>query len=147
MSATDPDKPCAPVPRAISTVEEAIASAGSWYTYVPNNLAMAEARENGLKQVAFVGVPCQVTPVRKMQLKNPAFLDNGRKKEKHIERQTGFLKGFGDIVKMNIGLLCTEVFDFNGLMEEKIAGEMGIPLPDIRQFNVKGKVIIYKKSG
>jgi len=147
VSATDPDKPCAPVPRAISTVEEAIASAGSWYTYVPNNLAMAEAREKGLKQVAFVGVPCQVTPVRKMQLKNPAFLDNGRKKEKHIERQTGFLKGFGDIVKMNIGLLCTEVFDFNGLMEEKIAGEMGIPLPDIRQFNVKGKVIIYKKSG
>ena len=26
-------------------------------------------------------------------------------------------------------------------------GEMGIPLSDIRQFNVKGKVIIYKKSG
>jgi coenzyme F420-reducing hydrogenase beta subunit len=48
---------------------------------VPNNLAMAEAREKGLKQVAFVGVPCQVTPVRKMQLKDPAFLDNGRKKE------------------------------------------------------------------
>src|SRR5262245_1223689 len=147
VSATDPDKPCAPVPRAISTVEEAIASAGSWYTYVPNNLAMAEAREKGLKQVAFVGVPCQVTPVRKMQLKAPAFLDNGRKKDKHIERQTGFLKGFGDIVKLNIGLLCTEVFDFRGLMEEKIAGEMAIPLSDIRQFNVKGKVIIYKKNG
>jgi coenzyme F420 hydrogenase subunit beta len=147
VSANDPDKPCAPVPRAVVTVEEALSSAGSWYTYVPNNLALAEAQEKGLKKVAFVGVPCQVTPVRKMQLKDSAFLNNGRKKDKHIERQTKFLKGFGDIVKLNIGLLCTEVFDFHGLMEEKIQGEMGIPLAEIRQFNVKGKVIIYKKNG
>jgi coenzyme F420 hydrogenase subunit beta len=147
VSANDPDKPCAPLPRAVVTVEEALSSAGSWYTYVPNNLALAEAQEKGLKKVAFVGVPCQVTPVRKMQLKDSAFLNNGRKKDKHIERQTKFLKGFGDIVKLNIGLLCTEVFDFHGLMEEKIQGEMGIPLAEIRQFNVKGKVIIYKKNG
>ncbi len=32
-------------------------------------------------------------------------------------------------------------------MVEKIAGEMGIPLSDIRKFNVKGKVLIYKKNG
>ena len=54
---------------------------------------------------------------------------------------------YGSCCELNIGLLCTEVFDFHGLMEEKIAGEIGIPLSDIRQFNVKGKVIIYKKSG
>ncbi|MGH7818486.1 MAG: Coenzyme F420 hydrogenase/dehydrogenase, beta subunit C-terminal domain, partial [Candidatus Binatia bacterium] len=45
------------------------------------------------------------------------------------------------------GLLCTEVFTFQGLMVEKIEREMGIPLTDIRQFNVKGKVLIYKKDG
>ena len=55
----------------------------------------------GLKRVCFVGVPCQITPVRKIQLADPAFLDNGRKKEKHIERQTKFLKGFGEIVRLH----------------------------------------------
>ena len=32
-------------------------------------------------------------------------------------------------------------------MVEKIERERGIPLADIRQFNVKGKVLIYKKDG
>jgi coenzyme F420 hydrogenase subunit beta len=147
VSASDPDKPCAPVPRAVATEEEILGAAGSWYTYVPNDLALAEAVEKGMKQVAFVGVPCQVTPVRKMQLKDAAFLDNGKKKEKHIERQRAALKNPGDVVKLTIGLLCTEVFTFEGLMVQKIEREMGIPLADIRQFNVKGKVLIYKKNG
>ena len=32
-------------------------------------------------------------------------------------------------------------------MTEKIEKEMGIPLSDIKQFNVKGEVLIYKKNG
>ena len=92
-------------------------------------------------------MPCQITPVRKMQLADPAYLNNGRKKEKHIERQTKFLKGFGERVALNIGLLCSEVFTFDGLMVRSIQGEMGIPLTDIKKFNVKGKVLIYKKDG
>jgi len=66
---------------------------------------------------------------------------------KHIERQTKFLKGFGDIVSFTIGLLCTEVFTYEGLMKKKIQDEMGIPLTDVKKFNVKGKVLIYKKDG
>lgn len=147
LSATAPDRPCAPFPKAVSTVEEVLASSGSWYTYVPNNLAMAEAEQKGLERVAFVGVPCQITPVRKMQLKDASYLDNGRKKEKHIERQSRCLKGFAGRVKLAIGLFCTEVFTFEGLMIEKIEREMGIPLSEIRQFNVKARVQIYKKSG
>ena len=101
----------------------------------------------GLKRVCFVGVPCQITPVRKIQLADPAFLNNGRKKDKHIERQTKFLKGFGEIVDFTIGLLCTEVFTYEGLMVQKIQEEMGIPLTDVKKFNVKGKVLVYKKDG
>ena len=81
----------------------------------------------GLKKVCFVGVPCQVTPVRKIQLADTAFLDNGRKKPKHIERQTKFLKGFGEIVDFTIGLLCTEVFTYDGLMVQKIEQRDGHP--------------------
>jgi len=147
VSAIDPQKPCQPRPTVVTTVDEAIGSASSWYTYCPNNLALADAEQRGLTRVAFVGVPCQITPVRKMQLTDPAYLHNGRKKEKHVERQTHFLKGFGERVALNIGLLCSEVFSFDELMVDTIEGQLGIPLSEIRQFNVKGKVQIFKKDG
>jgi coenzyme F420 hydrogenase subunit beta len=147
VSATDPDKPCQPLPKVVTTVDDAIRSASSWYTYCPNNLALADAAKLGLTKVAFVGVPCQITPVRKMELVDPGFLNNGRKKDKIIDKQRGFLKGYGERVALNIGLLCSEVFSFDELMVGHIQGQMGIPLSEIRQFNVKGKVQIFKKDG
>lgn len=147
VSMVEASAPCAPQPRIVTTADEAIASASSWYTYCPNNLALADAERRGLSRLAFVGVPCQITPVRKMQLADPAYLDNGRKKEKHLERQRYFLKNFGDRVALNIGLLCSEVFTFNELMVDTIEGRMGIPLRDIRKFNVKGKILIDKNDG
>jgi coenzyme F420 hydrogenase subunit beta len=147
VSAADETLPAAPKPKVVTTVEEAIGSASSWYTYCPNDLALADAERMGLKKVCFVGVPCQITPVRKIQLADAGYLDNGRKKDKHIERQTKFLKGFGEIVDFTVGLLCTEVFTYEGLMVQKIQEEMGIPLTDVKKFNVKGKVLVYKKDG
>jgi coenzyme F420 hydrogenase subunit beta len=147
VSTTQGTEPCAPVPRALTSVDDILASASSWYTYCPNNLALEEAEKLGLEKVAFVGVPCQITPVRKMQLVDPGYLDNGRKKDKHIERQSKFLKGFGKRVSLNVGLLCSEVFSFDGLMRDVIEGEMKIPLTEIKKFNVKGKVLIYKHDG
>ena len=32
-------------------------------------------------------------------------------------------------------------------MVQKIQNEMGIPLTDVKKFNVKGKVLVYKKDG
>jgi len=140
--------PAAPKPRVVTTVAEAIASARSWYTYSPNDLALEQAEKQGLRKVCFVGVPCQVTPVRKIQLADPSFLaESPRKKPQHVERQRKFLKGYGEIVDFTVGLLCTEVFTYEGLMVEKIQGEMGIPLAEVTKFNVKGKVLIYKKDG
>jgi len=147
VSVADPEHPARPMPKLVTSAEEILASAGSWYTYCANNLALADADRLGLEKVAFVGVPCQITPVRKMQLVDESYLVNGRKKEKHIERQTKFLKGYGSRVTLNIGLLCTEVFTYDGLMVDKIQNEMGIPLADVKKFNVKGKVLIYKKDG
>src|SRR5438552_13760709 len=146
-SVADPERPALPMPKLVTTVDEILASSGSWYTYCANNLALADAERLGCERVAFVAVPCQITPVRKIQLVDESYLVNGRKKEKHIERQTKFLKGFGARVALNIGLLCTEVFTYEGLMVEKIQDEMGIPLQDIKKFNVKGKVLIYKHDG
>lgn len=147
VSAADESMPAHPKPKVVTSVADAVASASSWYTYCPNDLALEDAAKMGLKQVAFVGVPCQITPIRKIQLADPGFLTNGKKKPQHIERQTKFLKGFGEIVTMTIGLLCTEVFTYEGLMVDKIQNDMGIPLADIKKFNVKGKVLVYKKDG
>ena len=147
VSVADPAAPCKPVPRVVVSVDEILATASSWYTYCPNNLALAEAAERGLERVAFVGVPCQITPNRKMEFADAGFLDNGRKKPKHIERQTRSLKGYAERIALNVGLLCTEVFTYEGLMVDKIQGEMGLPLSEVQKFNVKGKVLIYKKSG
>lgn len=147
VSARDPEKPAHPIPKLVTSREEALETAGSWYTYCANDLALAEAEEKGADRVAFVGVPCQVTPIRKMQQADPKVLENGKKKEKHLERQTKFLKGFGDRVVLTIGLLCTEVFTYEGLMVDKIQNDMGIPLDEVEKFNVKGKVLIYKKDG
>ncbi|MFP6663940.1 MAG: Coenzyme F420 hydrogenase/dehydrogenase, beta subunit C-terminal domain [Deltaproteobacteria bacterium] len=147
VSMRDPDKPAHPIPALVTSREEVLGTAGSWYTYCPNNLALREAEEKGCEKVAFVGVPCQITPIRKMQAADASELDNGRKKEKMVARQTAFLKNAGERVDWNIGLLCSEVFTYEGLMVEKIQEEMGISLEDVTKFNVKGKVLIYKKDG
>ena len=147
VSAADPAQPCAPQPVCATTEAEAIAAASSWYTYCPNDLALAEAAEKGCERVAFVGVPCQVTPVRKAELRDPEFIVTEKKREKMVDRQTRSLKDPVERVALNIGLLCSEVFDFDGLMVGKIQNEMGIPLDDVRKFNVKGEVLVYRRDG
>lgn len=140
------DDPCFPSPRVATSVPELIDAAGSWYTYCPNNLALEEVKQKDLKQVGFVGVPCQITPLRKMEHMDPAFLVTQKKKAKPLSRQQGFLKGYADRIAFNIGLFCTEVFRPE-LMTERIEKQMGIPLTEVSKFNVKGKVLIYKRDG
>ena len=147
VSAPNPEVPCAPMPICATSKQEIVDAAGSWYTYCPNDLALVDAAEKGCEKVAFVGVPCQVTPLRKAEFKDTGFIDNGKKKPKHIERQTRSLKDPVDRVVLQIGLLCSEVFDFEGLMIGKIQNEMGIPLDDVSKFNVKGEVLVYRKNG
>jgi coenzyme F420 hydrogenase subunit beta len=147
VSAVGPDDPpCFPSPQCATSVEEIESSSSSWYTYCANNLALEEAKQKDLKKVSFVGVPCQITPLRKMQYVDPAFLVTARKKAKPITRQRDFLRGYSDRVSFSIGLFCTEVFRPE-LMTERIEKEMGIPLTEVSKFNVKGKVLIYKKDG
>ena len=61
-------------PKVVTSEAEIRASASSWYTYCENNLALAEVKERDLQNVAFVGVPCQITPLRKMEHMDPSFL-------------------------------------------------------------------------
>jgi coenzyme F420 hydrogenase subunit beta len=140
------DDPCFPTPKVMTTVEDIKASSSSWYTYCPNNLALEQVKQQDLKKVAFVGVPCQITPLSKMTYVDPSILLAAKKKPQIVARQRGFLKGYAERVAFNVGLFCTEVFRPE-LMTEKIAQHMGIPLTEVSKFNVKGEVLIYKKDG
>lgn len=141
----DEDKPCFPTPKVVTTEDEIRNSASSWYTYCENNLALEEVKQRDLQQVGFVGVPCQITPLRKMAHMDPSFLATDKKRPKPLARQREFLRGYSDRVAFSIGLFCTEVFRPE-LMTERIEQQMGIPLTDVTKFNVKGEVLIYRRD-
>ncbi|MDD5175327.1 MAG: Coenzyme F420 hydrogenase/dehydrogenase, beta subunit C-terminal domain [Sterolibacterium sp.] len=142
----DGDQPCFPTPKLATTVEQIKASASSWYTYCANNLALKQVVQQDLKQVAFVGVPCQITPLRKMESIDPSLLLAAKKRPQTVAKQRGFLRGHAERVAFSVGLFCTEVFRPE-LMTERIEQGMGIPLTEVSKFNVKGEVLIYRKDG
>jgi coenzyme F420 hydrogenase subunit beta len=127
VSATSPEKPWFPVPRLVTTADEAIACGGTRYTYSANLLALQDAVRQGKKSVAFVGTPCQIQSIRKIE----AFP----------------LKKYAGIIRFTIGLMCTESFTYQGLMKNHIEGTLGVSLSDVAKINIKGKVLVTTKSG
>ncbi len=140
------DAPCFPTPKVATTVEQIASSGTSWYTYCPNELALEEVAARKLKSVGFVGVPCQITPLRKMSHVDPSFLVTEKKRPPVVAKQRDSMRRYADPVSFTIGLFCTEVFRPE-LMTERIAKDMAIPLDTIDKFNVKGEVLIYQRSG
>jgi len=121
------EKPWFPIPRLISTPEDVVRCAGTRYTYSPNLLALQEAVQQKKKSLAFVGTPCQIQSLRKVE----AFP----------------LKKYSSITRFTIGLMCTESFSYEGLMKKHIEGALGVNLNDIAKINIKGKVLVTTKSG
>lgn len=146
------DKPCFPQPYLAKSVEDLKRCAGSWYTYSANPLALFEAWGIGLKKVAVVGLPCQISGLKYMELaaKNlkGRFSDElSPKGLKHLKRMSQFMSSPLESTALTIGLFCSETFTYEGLMLEKIGRELGISLEDIEKINIKGKLIIQQKSG
>jgi coenzyme F420 hydrogenase subunit beta len=117
-------------PKIVRTIDELLACAGSGYTYTPNSLALREAAASGLERIVFVGVPCEISAVRKLEI---AKSKRGKELTKNVALQ--------------IGLMCSETFTYDGFMVGKLQNELGIRLEDIGKINVKGKVLVYMKSG
>jgi coenzyme F420 hydrogenase subunit beta len=127
VSDTSKEKPWFATPRLISSSQEIPQCAGTRYTYSPSLLALQEAVKQKRKSLAFVGTPCQIQSLRKIE----AFP----------------LKKYSGILKFTIGLMCTECFVYEGLMKKHIEGTLGVSLNDIKKINIKGKVLISTKSG
>ncbi len=127
--------PFARQPVIVTDPEELIETAGSQFdesllleemgreytTYSPAVREVRELGKKGLERMAFVGTPCQIFTIRKMQLLNiiPA-----------------------DKITLTIGLFCMENFSFDAKAREKFEKRLKIKLSDVRKFNIKDDVII-----
>ncbi len=122
------DEPWKPIPKLARTVEDLIKAAGTKYSVSPGALALAEAVENfELRRVAFVGTPCQVRSVRKMQY-----------------APLGAIK-YGGKVALTIGLFCSENFYYDKLIKEYVASKA--KLSEVSKFSIKGGRFIVEAGG
>ena len=127
VAGVDPKTPLYPTPKLATTAQELLEAAGTKYFCSPNILALTEVLKQKKANAALVGTPCQIHALRNMQMAG-------------LKKLTG-------PVKFSIGLMCSECFVYEGLMEEHIRGKLGIKLSDIRKMNIKGKMLVTTDSG
>jgi coenzyme F420 hydrogenase subunit beta len=82
--------------------------------------------QKGLQRVAFVGTPCQIRAIRRMQILNiiPA-----------------------DSIKFCLGLFCSGNFVFGEKQREKLAEIGGFQWDDVSKINIKTDLIVHLNSG
>ncbi|UCH69979.1 MAG: Coenzyme F420 hydrogenase/dehydrogenase, beta subunit C-terminal domain [Candidatus Bathyarchaeota archaeon] len=127
VSGIDKDRPFYPVPRLATTPDEILECAGTRYSYSTNFLAFQEGIKQKKKSIAFVGTPCQIHALRKIEMIP--------------------LKKYSNPLQIAIGLMCTESFTYEGFMKNHIRRKLDINLHDISKINIKGKILITTKSG
>ncbi|MDQ3954727.1 MAG: Coenzyme F420 hydrogenase/dehydrogenase, beta subunit C-terminal domain [Actinomycetota bacterium] len=114
-------------PKLVRSKEELLATAGSRYTYCATPLGLKQVAAAKLKNVALVGVSCESTAVRQLAAEG--------------------IKRWVRPVKLVLGLMCCETFDYEAFMIGQIQKERGIDLSQITKINVKGKVIVTLEDG
>jgi coenzyme F420 hydrogenase subunit beta len=116
----------------ITTQETLIHQAGSRYNWwVPLLSALKEAViTRKYHHIAVVGVPCAIEALRRIR-----------------ESDHSLLQPFRKSIRLVIGLFCTESFDYQMLVEEKLWKEHGIEPWQIQRFDVKGKLEVTLQDG
>jgi coenzyme F420 hydrogenase subunit beta len=114
-------------PKLVRSEDELLATAGSRYTYCSTPLGLKKAVAAKCKNIALVGVSCEATAVRELEAEG--------------------IKRWVRPVRLVLGLMCCETFDYEAFMIGKVEQELGIPLDRIRKVNVKGKVIVTLDDG
>ncbi|MDE4907015.1 Coenzyme F420 hydrogenase/dehydrogenase, beta subunit C-terminal domain [Methanogenium marinum] len=111
----------------ITKTEALVATAGSRYAWwVPTLAALKSAVvTQKIERIAIVGVPCAVSAARMMKTSDHDLL-----------------RPFGRAIRLIVGLFCTETFDYEMLIKDKIIREMSIEPWQIAKLDVRGKLII-----
>jgi coenzyme F420 hydrogenase subunit beta len=112
-------------PFLATTRDEVLATAGSRYTYAANPLAMREADERKLKQVALVGMSCQASINGSVE----AYGVNKYKRK----------------IALTVGLLCSKTFTYDG--QQQVLAEHGIDIADVVKINIKGRYQVWTRDG
>ncbi|MBS7653888.1 Coenzyme F420 hydrogenase/dehydrogenase, beta subunit C-terminal domain [Candidatus Bathyarchaeota archaeon] len=121
------NEPLKAVPKLALYRDEALHYAGTRYTYSPNMLALRDAVLKKIGKVIFVGTPCQIHAVRKIQMLP--------------------LKKYADVLGVSIGLFCSESFTYEGLVNKFLQEKMHITPSEISRMNIKGKLILKMRNG
>lgn len=122
VSGISQEKPFYPIPKLATNSREILECAGTRYSYSPNILALTEGIQLKKTRIAFVATPCQIRAATKIKMFG--------------------LKKCAKPLKFLIGLMCSECFTYEGLMEKYIHEKLGLNLSDIRNMNIKGKILI-----
>jgi len=100
--------------------------ADTYSTYSPSIKALKELRKEGIERIAFVGTPCQINTIRKMQA-------------------IGIVPA--DSIEFCFGLFCSGNFVFSGEEFKHIEKEFGFRHEDVESINVKDEFIFTLESG
>lgn len=126
---TDKDENWYPKPIIARTPEEVIHAAGSIYAMIPTLSIYKEAvYKYKIKNLAFVGLPCQIQAVRKFQLWPPLSNKYGK-------------------FKLIIGLFCSSNYSYDSMIN-LVHDLIGVSMMEIKKFDVShGKFIAYLNDG
>jgi coenzyme F420 hydrogenase subunit beta len=127
LSGVSEIEPLRPMPRLAVTEADVLECSGTRYTYSPNIFAFKEGVNQRKEKIAFVGTPCQIEAIRRIQALP--------------------LKKFSNRLTFTIGLFCSECFTYDGLVKEFIHGKLGVDPSEVRKISIKGKLIVAKNSG
>jgi len=116
---TDKDDKWRGVPKVATTADEIRASAGTKYTITPSITGVQMAMDQGFKKIGFVGTPCQIQALRKVQLLEEPY-------------------AFGqDKIALLVGLFCMENFEYERLFPNLVQGSFGIKPEDVDKFEIQ----------
>ncbi|WP_245618780.1 Coenzyme F420 hydrogenase/dehydrogenase, beta subunit C-terminal domain [Methanogenium cariaci] len=115
----------------ITKTEALITTAGSRYAWwVPTLAALKSAVVTQKRErIAIVGVPCVVSAARMMQTSDHDLL-----------------RPFGRAIRLIVGLFCTETFDYELLINDKIVRELAIEPWQIAKLDVRGGKLIIETT-
>lgn len=127
---TDRDEEWRTISKVVTTPEEVIAAAGTKYTISNSVFGIKDALEKGCSKIGFVGTPCQIQALRKVQLLGEPY-EFGQEK-----------------IALLIGLFCMENFDYDTLIDGLVKGRFGLQPKDVARFEIKkGMFRVIDKSG
>ncbi|MCW3980528.1 MAG: Coenzyme F420 hydrogenase/dehydrogenase, beta subunit C-terminal domain [Candidatus Bathyarchaeota archaeon] len=127
ISGLSSDKPLHPLPILAASRMDVLRNAGTRYSYSPNLLALQEGIRQKKKSLAFVGTPCQIHTLRRIQMFP--------------------LKKYASPLQFAVGLMCTESFTYDGLFKQYLEEDLGVDLRDVKKMNIKGKILVSLTSG